>query len=314
MFRDLGRAIPVEMADVSGESVIDTRGLSKDYGSGRGLFGLDLQVARGEVFGFLGPNGAGKSTTMRLLLDLIRPTSGAARVLELDTRRDSVEIRRRVGFLPGDLALYPKLTGRAVLDYLARLRGGVNLRVRDSLIDRFEADLDRPVRQLSTGNRQKLGLIQAFMHEPELLILDEPIAGLDPLVQRSFHALLGEVSAQGRTVFLSSHTLSEVERVTDRLAILREGRLVVVDSLENLRKVAVQRLEIEFAEPVAGDEFRKIPVVKEVRANGRILTIGFEGSADAVVKAAAGHEVRAIRPREDDLEDIFLRYYGEVAE
>jgi len=314
VFRDLGRAIPVEMADVSGESVIDTRGLSKDYGSGRGLFGLDLQVARGEVFGFLGPNGAGKSTTMRLLLDLIRPTSGAARVLELDTRRDSVEIRRRVGFLPGDLALYPKLTGRAVLDYLARLRGGVNLRVRDSLIDRFEADLDRPVRQLSTGNRQKLGLIQAFMHEPELLILDEPIAGLDPLVQRSFHALLGEVSAQGRTVFLSSHTLSEVERVTDRLAILREGRLVVVDSLENLRKVAVQRLEIEFAEPVAGDEFRKIPVVKEVRANGRILTIGFEGSADAVVKAAAGHEVRAIRPREDDLEDIFLRYYGEVAE
>ena len=314
MFRDRGRAIPVEMADVSGESVIDTRGLSKDYGSGRGLFGLDLQVARGEVFGFLGPNGAGKSTTMRLLLDLIRPTSGSARVLELDTRRDSVEIRRRVGFLPGDLALYPKLTGRAVLDYLARLRGGVNLRVRDSLIDRFEADLDRPVRQLSTGNRQKLGLIQAFMHEPELLILDEPIAGLDPLVQRRFHALLGEVSAQGRTVFLSSHTLSEVERVTDRLAILREGRLVVVDSLENLRKVAVQRLEIEFAEPVDGDEFRRIPVVKEVRANGRILTIGFEGSADAVVKAAAGHEVRAIRPREDDLEDIFLRYYGEVGE
>ena len=196
-----------------------------------------------------------------------------------------------------------------MLDYLAQLRGGVDRRVRDSLAERFDADLDRPVRQLSTGNRQKLGLIQAFMHEPELLILDEPIAGLDPLVQQSFHALLGEVSAQGRTVFLSSHTLSEVERVTHRLAILRQGRLVVVDSLENLRKVAVQRLEIEFGEPVDANEFRALPGVTEVQADGRTVTVGFEGSADAVVKAAAAHEVRAIRPREDDLEDIFLRYY-----
>ena len=303
-----------DAAITSGGPAIALSGLSKDYGSGRGVFALDLEVGRGEVFGFLGPNGAGKSTTMRLLLDLIKPTAGSARVLGLDTRGHGVEIRRRVGFLPGDLAMYPKLTGRAMLDYLAQLRGGVDRRLRDSLVERFDADLERPIRQLSTGNRQKLGLIQAFMHEPELLILDEPIAGLDPLVQQSFHALLADVRSDGRTVFLSSHTLSEVERVTDRLAILRQGRLVVVDSLDNLRKVAVQRLEIEFAEPVAGDEFRKIPVVKEVRANGRILTIGFEGSADAVVKAAAGHEVRAIRPREDDLEDIFLRYYGEVAE
>jgi ABC-2 type transport system ATP-binding protein len=278
------------------------------------LFGLDLEVAPGEVFGFLGPNGAGKSTTMRLLLDLIRPTSGSARVLGLDTRKDSVEIRRRIGFLPGDLALYPKLTGRAVLDYLGQLRGGVDPRVRDSLAERFDADLDRPVRQLSTGNRQKLGLIQAFMHEPELLILDEPIAGLDPLVQQSFHSLLQEVSAEGRTVFLSSHTLSEVERVTQRLAILRQGRLVVVDSLENLRKVAVQRIEIEFAEHVPAEEFRALPGVKDVEAKELTLTIGFEGSADAVVKAAAAHQVRAIRPREDDLEDIFLRYYREAPE
>lgn len=289
--------------------VIATSGLSKDYGSGRGLFGLDLEVREGEVFGFLGPNGAGKSTTMRLLLDLIRPTSGSARVLGLDTVRESLQIRRRVGFLPGDLALYPKLTGRAMLDYLARLRGGVNPRTRDGLVERFGADIDRPIRQLSTGNRQKLGLVQAFMHEPELLILDEPIAGLDPLVQQSFHALLGDVSAEGRTVFLSSHTLSEVERVTRRLAILRQGRLVVVDSLENLRKVAVQRLEIEFAEPVDAEQFRALPGVTEAHADGRTVTVGFEGSADAVVKAAAAHEVRAIRPREEDLEDIFLHYY-----
>jgi ABC-2 type transport system ATP-binding protein len=293
--------------------VIAATGLSKDYGSGRGLFGLDLEVGPGEVFGFLGPNGAGKSTTMRLLLDLIRPTSGSARVLGLDTGKESLEIRRRVGFLPGDLGMYPKLTGRAVLDYLARLRGGVDPRIRDSLAERFDADLDRPLRQLSTGSRQKIGLIQAFMHESELLILDEPIAGLDPLVQQSFHDLLREVSAEGRTVFLSSHTLSEVERVTQRLAILRRGRLVVVDSLENLRKVAAQRLEIEFGEHVDAARFRALPRVKEVAANGRTLTISFEGSADAVIKAAAAHEVRAIRPHEDDLEDIFLRYYREAA-
>jgi ABC-2 type transport system ATP-binding protein len=299
---------------VSADPVIVTAGLSKDYGSGRGLFGLDLEIAQGEVFGFLGPNGSGKSTTMRLLLDLIRPSSGSARVLGLDTRRESLEIRRRVGFLPGDLALYPKLTGRVLLDYFAKLRGGIHTDEREALVDRFEAELDRPVHQLSTGNRQKLGLIQAFMHRPELLILDEPIAGLDPLVQQSFHALLGEVSSEGRTVFLSSHTLSEVERVTHRVAILRRGRLVVVDSLENLRKVAVQRLEIEFGEPVDGDAFRRLPGVKEVQVVGNTVTVGFEGSADAVVRAAAAHEVRAVRPREDDLEDIFLRYYREGPE
>jgi ABC-2 type transport system ATP-binding protein len=294
---------------VSAPAVIAASGLTKDFGSERGLFGLDLEIFRGEVFGFLGPNGAGKSTTLRLLLDLIKPTAGSAQVLGLDTVRDSLIIRRRVGFLPGDLALYPKLTGRVVLDYFAELRGGVDQRVRDSLVERFDAPVDRPVHELSTGNRQKLGLIQAFMHEPELLILDEPIAGLDPLVQQSFHALLGEVSAAGRTVFLSSHTLSEVERVTHRVAILRHGRVVVVDSLENLRKVAVQRLEIEFAQPVDPREFGALPGVKAATATDRTVTVSFEGSADAVVKAAAAREVLAIRPREEDLEDIFLRYY-----
>jgi ABC-2 type transport system ATP-binding protein len=294
---------------VSDSPAIATHALSKDYGSGRGLFELDLEVRQGEVFGFLGPNGAGKSTTLRLLLDLIKPTAGSAAVLGLDSGKDSLAIRRRVGFLPGDLALYPKLTGRVTLEYLAELRGGVDARVRDSLVERFGADLDRPVRELSTGNRQKLGLVQAFMHEPELLILDEPIAGLDPLVQQSFHALLAEVSAQGRTVLLSSHTLSEVERVTHRLAILREGRLVVVDSLDNLRKVAVQRLEIEFGGPVAASEFLALPGVTAVTADGLRMTVSFEGSADAVVKAAAAHEVRAVRPYEEGLEDIFLRYY-----
>ncbi len=291
-------------------SAIRTSGLTKDYGRGHGVFDLDLEVRRGEILGFLGPNGAGKSTTMRLLLDLIRPTSGSATLLGLDSRAASLDLRRRVGFLPGDFALYPKLSGATVLDYLAELRGGVDRRVRDTLAERFGAQLDRPVRELSTGNRQKLGLIQAFMHEPELLILDEPIAGLDPLVQQSFHALLAEVRAEGRTVFLSSHTLSEVERVADRVAILREGRLIVVDSLENLRAVAVRRLEIEFGASAPGAEaLRALAGVREVAVEGSHMIVAFEGSADPLIKAIAAHEVRSIRSHEDDLEEIFLRYY-----
>jgi ABC-2 type transport system ATP-binding protein len=291
-------------------AAIRTRGLSKDYGRGHGVFELDLDVQRGEVLGFLGPNGAGKSTTMRLLLDLIRPTCGTATLLGLDSRADSLEIRRRVGFLPGDLALYPKLTGAAVLDHLAQLRGGIDRRVRDALGERFGAQLDRPIRELSTGNRQKIGLIQAFMHEPELLILDEPIAGLDPLVQQRFHALLAQVTQQGATVFLSSHTLSEVERVADRVAILREGRLVVIDSLARLREIAVRRLEIEFAgDPPAAERLRALPGVREVVAEGLHVTVAFEGSADPLIKAVARHDVRSIRSHDDDLEEIFLHYY-----
>ena len=215
-----------------------------------------------------------------------------------------------MGFLPGELALYPMLSGAAMLEYLAELRGGVERGVRDALAERFDADLGRRIGELSTGNRQKLGLIQAFMHEPELLILDEPIAGLDPLVQQSFHALLREVAAQGRTVFLSSHALSEVERVADRVAMLRRGRLVVVDSLEDLREVAVQRLEIEFGgDAPRVEELAALPGVREVAFEGAHLVVAFQGSADALVKAIAAHEVRSIRSRDDDLEEIFLRYY-----
>jgi ABC-2 type transport system ATP-binding protein len=295
---------------VTDHAAIRTHGLTKDYGKGHGLFALDLEVERGEVFGFLGPNGAGKSTTMRLLLDLIRPTAGSSMLLGLDCRADSQEIRRRVGFLPGDFALYPKLTGGAVLDHLAAVRGGVDRRVRDALVERFGAQLDRPVRELSTGNRQKLGLVQAFMHEPELLILDEPIAGLDPLVQQSFHTLLSEVAAEGRTVFLSSHTLSEVERVADRVAILRKGRLVVVDALERLRAIAIRHLEIEFAgAPPTVDAIRALPGVRDATLHGPRLEVAYEGSADPLIKAIAAHDVRAIRSRDDDLEEIFLHYY-----
>jgi ABC-2 type transport system ATP-binding protein len=290
---------------------VRTERLTKDYGQGRGVFELDLEVRQGEILGFLGPNGAGKSTTMRLLLGLIGPTSGGATLLGLDAARDGLAARRRVGYLAGDFGLFPQLTGRAVLEYFARLHGGVRPDRIAALSERFDADLDRPVHELSSGNRQKLGLVQAFMHDPELLVLDEPIAGLDPLVQRSFHDLLAEVRAQGRSVLLSSHTLSEVDRVADRVAILRAGRLVVVDALEHLKGVAVRRLELDFATPPDPEEFRVLDGVREVEASGTSLRIAFEGSPDAIVKAAARHEVTGLRSLEDDLEDIFLRYYRE---
>ena len=274
---------PPSVVPVAPDIAIRTSALSKDFGQGHGLFDLDLDVERGELFGFLGPNGAGKSTAMRLLLDLIRPTSGSATVLGLDTRRESLEIRRRVGFLPGDLELYPRLTGATILDFFASLRGGVDRRVRDDARRTLRRAARPAGARAVDGNRQKLGLVQAFMHEPELLILDEPIAGLDPLVQQSFHELLHEVAAQGRTVFLSSHTLSEVERVAHRVAILRRGRLVVVDTLENLRNVAVQRLEIEFCgAPPPADALRHLPGVQDVQADGQHLPVSFEGAADPI--------------------------------
>ena len=293
---------------------IAMHGLTKDYGGGHGVFALDLEIRAGEIFGFLGPNGAGKTTSMRMLVGLGRPTAGRAEVLGLDIVGESLALRRRVGFLPGDFGMYRKLTGAAMLDYVARLHGGVDRAQIRVLADRFGAQLDRPLSDLSTGNRQKIGLIQAFMHEPELLILDEPIAGLDPLVQKHFHELLGEVRAAGRTVFLSSHTLSEVDRVADRVAILRDGRLVVVDTLDHLRSIAVRRLDIEFAAaapPV--DELRALPGVREVDPSGRSVRVAFEGSADALVKALAGHEVLEIRSHDSDLEDIFLSYFQDAA-
>jgi ABC-2 type transport system ATP-binding protein len=292
-----------------GEAAIQTQGLTKDYGAGRGVFQLDLEVRAGEILGFIGPNGAGKSTTMRVLLGLARPTSGTARLLGLDMVSDGLTIRSRTGYLAGDFGLYPQMTGSAILDYFSRLRGGVPEGRIAELAERFDAQLDRRVRELSTGNRQKLGLIQAFMHDPELFILDEPIAGLDPLVQRNFHDLLGELREQGRTVMLSSHTLSEVDRVADRVAILRTGRLVIVDELARLKAQAVRRWEIEFTQAPDAAEFAGLHGVRDAEVIGTTLHIAFEGSADNVVKAAARHEVLEIRTREQDLEEVFLRYY-----
>ena len=294
------------------ENVIESRGLTKHYGDFAALEDLHLDVKRGEIFGFLGPNGAGKSTTMRTLLDQIRATSGTARILGMDIREDSVQIRRQLGYLPGDLALYPKLTGHQTLTYFANLRGGVDQSYVDELAERFKADLSKKVGEYSTGNRQKIGLIQAFMHKPDLLILDEPNAGLDPLIQQEFHALMGEVRAEGRTVFLSSHTLSEVERVADRVGIIRNGRLIVVERVDELKRKAIRRIDFEFADAVPADLFDGAPGVRSATVEGRMAQVSFEGSVNGLLQASMTHEVLNLHTKESDLEEIFLAYYRDA--
>jgi ABC-2 type transport system ATP-binding protein len=295
-------------------AAIRTSALTKHFGDLAAVDGLDLEVNTGEIFGFLGPNGAGKSTTIRVLLDQLRPTSGQAHVLGLDTRERSLEIRRQIGYVPGDLSLYPKLTGKQTIDYFARLRGGVDMAYVDELAERLETDLSRKIGESSTGNRQKIGLIQAFMHKPALLILDEPNAGLDPLVQQTFHEMLREVRAEGRTAFLSSHTLSEVERVADRVGIIRHGRLVVVERIDELKRKAIRRLDFEYAEPVPLKLFAGVAGVRAADIHGVFAEVSYEGSVNPVLQAAMTHQVVNLHSRDADLEEIFLAYYRDTDE
>jgi ABC-2 type transport system ATP-binding protein len=296
------------------QAAIRTSGLTKRFGDLVAVDGIDLEVNEGEIFGFLGPNGAGKSTTIRLLLDQLRPTSGQGQVLGLDIRERSLEIRQQIGYLPGDLSLYPKLTGRQTLDFFAGLRGGVDRGYVDELAERLQADLTRKVGEYSSGNRQKIGLIQAFMHKPALLILDEPSSGLDPLVQQTFHEMLREIRADGRTVFLSSHTLSEVERVADRVGIIRHGRLVVVERVDELKRKAIRRLDFEYARPVPADVFAGVEGVRAADIHGVFAEVSYEGSVNAVLRAAMSHEVVNLHSRDADLEEIFLAYYRDTAD
>jgi ABC-2 type transport system ATP-binding protein len=290
-------------------AVVRALGLTKYYGDTRGIVDLDLEVETGEVFGLLGPNGAGKTTTIRLLLDFIRPSSGRIEVLGLDARRDSVAIRRRLGYLPGELQLYDRLTARELLTYFMRLRGHKTLGDAEALAARLELELDRPIEALSKGNRQKVGLVQAFMHRPELLVLDEPTSGLDPLVQQTFYELVREVVSDGRSVLVSSHVLPEVQHVADRVAVIRDGRLALVDSVESLRARALKRIEVTFAEPPPPGAFAGLSGARETDRRGDVVVFALEGDADRLVKAIAQRHVVAIDSREADLEDIFLALY-----
>ncbi len=295
------------------DAVIGVRGLTKRYGSARGVENLSFEVRRGEAFGFLGPNGAGKTTTIRTMLDFIRPTSGEVRIFGLDPRREGVRVHERVGYLPGELALYERMTGESFLKAFADLRGSVgpaaNNRIHD-LSDRLGLDLSRRIHDLSHGNKQKIGLVQAFMHDPELLILDEPTQGLDPLVQQTFYAMVQEErERRGAAVFLSSHVMPEVERICDRVGIIREGKLATVADIGALKAKALRRVEFHFDAPVPAEAFERLPGVKDVSAHGDSVLLSVEGDLDAVVKEAARHRVVSLETREPNLEEAFLAFY-----
>jgi ABC-2 type transport system ATP-binding protein len=290
---------------------IEIQDLTKTFPGGvRALDRVTLAIAPGEVVGLLGPNGAGKTTMIRTLLDLIRPTAGSATILGLDVRRERVAVHRQLGYLAGDLRLPQRLSGREVLESLARLRGGAGRTAVERLATRLEVELDRPLHHLSKGNRQKIGLIQAFMHDPAVLVVDEPTSGLDPIAQEEFRELVREHAARGATVLLSSHVLAEVEHVADRVAIIREGRLVAVEGVEDLRGRAVRHVTIRTRQPVPADALAALPNVRvESRAPGEILRLSVEGPMDALVALIAPLGVEDLAAEHADLEEIFLSYY-----
>jgi ABC-2 type transport system ATP-binding protein len=292
-------------------AILQTNRLTKSYGRSRGIIDLTIDVQEGEIFGFLGPNGAGKTTTIRTVMGLLRPTSGSAQVAGLDCWHQSVEVKRIVGYLPGEFSLDPALTGAQILEYLGNLRGGVDANTIKALAQRLDLDLSRRFREYSRGNKQKVGLVQAFMHRPRLLILDEPTSGLDPLNQQEFYRMAAEVKADGRTVFLSSHNLAEVEHTCDRVGIIRDGQLVRVDTVATLTDIKHHVVELTFTQAASPAWFSGLPGVREVAAEqgGQSLRLTVQGDLGAVLQAAAQHGATNLTTREPTLEEIFLRYY-----
>ena len=292
-------------------AIIDAENLTKSYGSTRGIADVSFQVEEGEVFGFLGPNGAGKTTTIRLLMALLRADAGSAQIAGLDCCKQTLEIKRLVGYMPGEPALDPNLTGGQILEYFGHLRGGVDHAYLKELIERFELDTSRKFRQYSTGNKRKVVLIQAFMHRPRLLILDEPTSGLDPLNQQEFDRLVFEARDEGRTVFLSSHVLSEVEKTCTRVGIIRDGSLVRIGDVAEVKAIKRYEMTITFANAIPAETFKTLDGVIEVEAlnHGHGVRLAMQGPADAVIKAAARFSVVSLTSVEPSLEDIFLRYY-----
>ena len=298
---------------MSDGAAIRFEGLVKTYGDVRALDGIDLTVPRGEVFGFLGPNGAGKTTAIRILMDLIRPSAGRAEVLGFDAQRDTLEVRRRCGYLPGDLELYNSLTVDACLDLVASLRGDVDPRYRGELVERLRLDTGRRIGALSRGNRQKVGLTIALMAKPELVVLDEPTNGLDPLVQDEVEAILREVVADGRSVFFSSHVLAEVEQIARRVAMLRGGRIVAASDLAEQRRLAPRRVSVAFAEPPDASAFERLDGVRLVSLEGRDAVFETHDEMHALIQALATQRVRTLETHEITLEELFLSYYEEPA-
>jgi ABC-2 type transport system ATP-binding protein len=290
--------------------VIDT--LHKSYGKIQAVKGISMRVERGEIFGFLGPNGAGKTTTIRCMLDVIRPTSGTLRVLGLDAQRDKMELHRHIGYLPGDVRLPGQMTGKQIINYFSRLQGRQPV-LLDDLVARFDVEIKRPLKGYSKGMRQKIGIVLAFMCDPDVLILDEPTSGLDPLLQKIFNEFLLEEQARGKTIFMSSHIMSDVEKICQRVAVIRKGELVTVEAVEALREKAGQQITVEFGNAVSEQELARIPGVSMLTKTNGSYHFNISGSMDPLIKALSQHEVIRLNSQEAPLEEVFLKFYEEPA-
>ncbi len=290
-------------------NAIETKDLTKDYGSGRGIFDLDLAVAEGEVFGFLGPNGAGKTTTIKLLMGMTHATRGGASVFGLDAERDAVAVKKRVGYVPGELPQFGGWRGAEIVAYLAGLRGGLDANEVENVAKRLDLDLGRKYREYSHGNKQKLALLLAFAAKPALLILDEPTSGLDPLHQQEFYGLVRDARARGATFFVSSHVLSEVEQICDRVGIVREGRLVTIGPIGELIGMRAHRVEIELADAAAAARVATVPGFEQPKVEDAVVSGMYRGSFEPLLAALARERVVSLVSREPSLEEIFLSYY-----
>ncbi len=291
------------------DPAIRTEGLSKFYGPVHALSDLSFEVPPGEVFGFLGPNGAGKTTTIRLLLGLIRPTAGKAEIFGLDCHRRVVEAHQRITYVPGEAGLWPSLTGEETLHLLGRVHGTVDESYRDELIKRLDLDVSRKIRTYSRGNRQKVILIAALMSRPDLMIFDEPTSGLDPIVEHEFRHLVDEARGRGQTIFLSSHILSEVEALCDRVGILREGRLIEIGTLAQMRHLSAMTMEVTFADEAP--DLSKVPGVAGLQVEARKVNLQLVGPVKPLLEVLAAFNVSELISREPSLEELFLSLYGE---
>ncbi|MGH2496923.1 MAG: ATP-binding cassette domain-containing protein [Ktedonobacteraceae bacterium] len=290
------------------EPVIVIDNLYKSYGNIQAVKGISMRVEQGEIFGFLGPNGAGKTTTIRCMLDVIRPTSGTLSVLGLDAQRDKMALHQRIGYLPGDVRLPGQMTGKQVINYFSRLQGREPVML-DDLVKRFDVEMKRPLKGYSKGMRQKIGIVLAFMCDPEVLILDEPTSGLDPLLQRTFNEFLLQEQARGKTIFMSSHIMSDVEKVCQRVAVIRQGEIITIEEVEKLRQKAGQRIIVEFGDAVSADEVARMPGVSMVTSHNHAYHFNVSGSMDALIKALSHHEVLRLQAEEAPLEEVFLKFY-----
>jgi ABC-2 type transport system ATP-binding protein len=294
----------------SSEPVIVIDNLHKSYGTVQAVKGISISVERGEIFGFLGPNGAGKTTTIRCMLDVIRPSSGSIRVLGLDAQQDTHELHQHIGYLPGDVRLPGRMTGKQIINYFANLQGREPV-LLNHLIERFDVEMKRPLKGYSKGMRQKIGVVLAFMCDPDVLILDEPTSGLDPLLQRTFNEFLLEEQARGKTIFMSSHIMSDVEKVCRRVAVIRSGEIVTLEEVEALREKAGQHVIVEFGDAVAEQELERIPGVSGLTKTNGTYHFNISGSMDLLIKALSQHEVNRLTSQEAPLEEVFLKFYEE---